>query len=150
MSRNHPSYKDDQFDLERFVVAQQNIYPRAIAEIETGQKVSHWMWFIYPQLRGLGRSYKSQFYGISSLAEARAYLSHEILGTRLRQCVSALLNLNGRTAFEIFGEVDEKKLSSSLTLFRMASNEAIFTEALDKYFGGQNDESTLVILEQSG
>ena len=104
------------------------------------------MWFIFPQLKGLGRSYESQVYGISGLDEAKAYLSHETLGVRLKECVSSLLTVVNRSALEIFGSVDEMKLRSSLTLFKVASAEAIFDEALEKFFGGEPDTSTLKLL----
>jgi len=94
--------KNDPFNLERFVLAQRNTYSQALSEIARGRKTSHWMWFIFPQVKGLGRSYEAQLYGISGLDEARAYLSHEILGARLRECVSALLNVENRTALAIF------------------------------------------------
>jgi uncharacterized protein (DUF1810 family) len=132
--------------LERFVLAQRNTYARALSEIKRGQKSSHWMWFIFPQLKGLGRSYESRLYGISGLDEAEAYLSHEILGDRLNECVSTLLTVTDRTALEIFGSVDEMKLRSSLTLFKVASAEPIFDEALGKFFGGKLDSATLKLL----
>jgi uncharacterized protein (DUF1810 family) len=140
----------DRFDLERFVRAQANTYSQALSEIASGRKASHWMWFIFPQVRGLGRSYRSTFYGIASLDEARAYLAHEVLGKRLRECVSTLLQLDGRSALEIFGPIDEIKLRSSLTLFKTASDDPIFGNALEKYFNGQPDGMTLEILKTAG
>lgn len=139
------SVRDD-FNLERFVLAQRNVYSLALSEIIRGRKTSHWMWFIFPQVKGLGRSYESQLYGIGDLCEARAYLAHEFLGNRLRECVSALLRIENRTALEIFGPIDEMKLRSSLTLFNAASEEAIFDQAIDRYFNGQTDDLTLGIL----
>lgn len=139
------SVRDD-FNLERFVLAQRNVYSQALSEIIRGRKTSHWMWFIFPQVKGLGRSYESQLYGIGDLSEARAYLAHEVLGNRLRECVSALLRIENRTALEIFGPIDEMKLRSSLTLFNAASEEAIFDQAIDRYFNGQTDDLTLGIL----
>lgn len=136
----------DDFNLERFVLAQRNVYSQALSEIIRGRKTSHWMWFIFPQVKGLGRSYESQLYGIGDLSEARAYLAHEVLGNRLRECVSALLRIENRTALEIFGPIDEMKLRSSLTLFNAASEEAIFDQAIDRYFNGQTDDLTLGIL----
>jgi uncharacterized protein (DUF1810 family) len=138
--------QNDKFDLERFVLAQRNIYSRALSEIARGQKTSHWMWFIFPQVKGLGRSYEAQLYGISGLDEAKLYLSHEVLGDRLRKCVSALMHVEGRTALEIFGPIDEMKLRSSLTLFKTAADEQIFDAALQKHFGGQTDNLTLELL----
>lgn len=139
------SVRDD-FNLERFVLAQRNVYSLALSEIIRGRKTSHWMWFIFPQVKGLGRSYESQLYGIGDLSEARAYLAHDVLGNRLRECVSALLRIENRTALEIFGPIDEMKLRSSLTLFNAASEEAIFDQAIDRYFNGQTDDLTLGIL----
>lgn len=136
----------DDFNLERFVLAQRNVYSQVLSEIIRGRKTSHWMWFIFPQVKGLGRSYESQLYGIGDLSEARAYLAHEVLGNRLRECVSALLRIENRTALEIFGPIDEMKLRSSLTLFNAASEEAIFDQAIDRYFNGQTDDLTLGIL----
>ena len=142
--------QNDEFDLERFVLAQRNIYSQALSEMARGRKTSHWMWFIFPQVKGLGRSYESQLYGISGLNEAKAYLSHEILGKRLRESVSALLRVHNRTALEIFGSIDEMKLRSALTLFKAASNEQIFDDALEKFFSGQPDTVTLKILGVTG
>ena len=138
--------ENDKFNLERFVLAQRNTYARALSEIKCGRKSSHWMWFIFPQMKGLGRSYESQLYGISGLEEAKAYLSREILGSRLKECVSSLLTVENRTAREIFGPVDEMKLRSSLTLFKFASAEPIFDEALGKFFDGKLDTETLKLL----
>ena len=136
----------DDFNLERFVLAQRNVYSQALSEIIRGRKTSHWMWFIFPQVKGLGRSYESQLYGIGDLSEARAYLAHDVLGNRLRECVSTLLRIENRTALEIFGPIDEMKLRSSLTLFNAASEEVIFDQAIAKYFNGQTDDLTLGIL----
>ena len=136
----------DDFNLERFVLAQRNVYSQVLSEIIRGRKTSHWMWFIFPQVKGLGRSYESQLYGIGDLSEARAYLAHDVLGNRLRECVSTLLRIENRTALEIFGPIDEMKLRSSLTLFNAASEEAIFDQAIDRYFNGQTDDLTLGIL----
>ena len=134
------------FNLERFVLAQRNVYSQVLSEIIRGRKTSHWMWFIFPQVKGLGRSYESQLYGIGDLSEARAYLAHDVLGNRLRECVSTLLRIENRTALEIFGPIDEMKLRSSLTLFNAASEEVIFDQAIVKYFNGQTDDLTLGIL----
>ncbi len=122
---------DERFDLERFVQAQQAVYAAVCAELRAGAKRSHWMWFIFPQLRGLGSSPSAQHYGLASLAEARAYLDHPVLGARLRECTRCLLLLEGRSAAEIFGYPDELKLRSCLTLFeRAAPQEELFGEAL--------------------
>jgi uncharacterized protein (DUF1810 family) len=138
---------DERFDLERFVQAQQAVYAAVCAELRAGAKRSHWMWFIFPQLRGLGSSPSAQHYGLASLAEARAYLDHPVLGARLRECTRCLLLLEGRSAAEIFGYPDELKLRSCLTLFeRAAPQEELFGEALRKYYGGQPDVRTLELL----
>lgn len=131
------------FKLERFVQAQQAVYSTVLTELRTGEKRSHWMWFIFPQYAGLGRSATAQHYAIKSLTEARAYLAHPLLGKRLRECVTILLGLEGRTAEEIFGYPDVLKLRSSLTLFELISNDKLFADALEKYYDGARDEATL-------
>ena len=138
---------DDSFILRRFVEAQDPIYDQALAELRRGRKTSHWMWFIFPQIAGLGSSAMSRRFAISSLAEARAYLAHPLLGPRLRECVATVLGVEGRSATEIFGRPDDMKLHSSLTLFAQASDETIFREALDRFFGGKFDAATLERLE---
>ena len=129
--------------LERFVKAQEGIYPRALAELKAGKKQSHWMWFIFPQIAGLGHSAMAQTYAIASLDEARTYLAHPLLGARLRECCTAVLAVDGKTAHQIFGSPDDLKLRSSLTLFDLASPNDIFQAALDKYFSGDADPLTL-------
>lgn len=136
----------DPFNLARFVVAQEAVYERALAEIRRGRKTSHWMWFIFPQLAGLGRSAIAERFAIGSVEEARAYLAHPVLGPRLRAITEALQDLIGVAAEDVFGSVDAMKLRSSLTLFAAASNELLFTAALDRWFGGQRDQPTLDIL----
>ena len=139
----------DPFQLQRFVDAQERQFEVALAELEGGRKQSHWMWFIFPQLAGLGRSPTAQFYGIRSLHEARAFIAHPILGERYRQSVEALTRWAGaRTAVEILGEVDALKLRSSLTLFEAASGDPLFAQALEAFFEGP-DEATLQILKRS-
>jgi len=134
----------DPYDLDRFVRAQDPVIAQACAELRNGRKTSHWMWFVFPQIAGLGMSAMSQRYAISSLEEARAYLQHPVLGTRLRLCVSLLLEVEGRSAHEIFGSPDDMKLRSSLTLFEYAAPEdPIFRQALDRYFDGAEDQATL-------
>jgi len=133
----------DPFDLDRFVAAQAGSYDTALAEIQRGAKRSHWMWYIFPQIAGLGRSDMAQRYAIRSLDEARAYLAHPILGVRLRQCVAALQDLIGLTAGVVFGDIDATKLRSSLTLFIEAGAGPLFTAALDRWFEGAKDEATL-------
>ncbi|MFL6026969.1 MAG: DUF1810 domain-containing protein [Friedmanniella sp.] len=135
----------DEVDLERFVRAQDEAgtYRQALAELGRGRKVSHWMWFVFPQLAGLGRSSTAQYYALRSLAEAEAYLAHPVLGPRLRECAEVLAGLTGRTADEVFGGIDAVKLRSSMTLFsRAAPEERVFAAVLDRYFGGQPDPAT--------
>jgi uncharacterized protein (DUF1810 family) len=137
------------FDLERFVAAQDDggTYLSALAELRAGRKTSHWMWFVFPQIAGLGTSPTSRRYAISSLEEARHYLAHPVLGPRLEEVIRALLHLQGRTASDIFGSVDAMKLRSSLTLFAQAAPESsLFGDALDRYFAGAEDSATLALL----
>ena len=135
------------FELERFVDAQATDYPTALAELKSGRKRSHWIWYVFPQLRGLGVSHASHTYGIAGLTEARAYLDHPILGPRLRECVATLLGHAGRSAAEILGDLDATKLRSCLTLFMAAApNEPLFTEALRRFYGGELDPKTVALL----
>ena len=139
----------EQDALERFVSAQdaRGTYDAALAELRAGRKTSHWMWFVFPQLAGLGLSEMSRRYAIASLDEARAYLAHPVLGPRLQECARALLGLDGRTATEILGPVDAVKLRSSLTLFaRAAPEDPLFGEVLDRYFDGRPDDATDALL----
>ena len=137
----------DPHNLQRFVDAQDGVIDTALVELRRGRKDSHWMWFVFPQLAGLGRSPTAQFYGIASLEEARAYLDHPLLGPRLTQCVEALLPWAGQRGVEdILGPVDAMKLRSSLTLFEAASSEPLFGQALDAFFSGERDERTLEML----
>lgn len=136
----------DPFNLERFVAAQQNVYEQALAELRLGKKLSHWMWFIFPQLAALGSSRASTFYGIGSLEEARAFLSHDVLGPRLGQCTRAACRHDRRSAFEIFG-ADDVKFRSSMTLFAAAKpDQECFSQAIDQFFGGVRDAATLAFL----
>jgi uncharacterized protein (DUF1810 family) len=135
----------DTYDLERFVTAQDSggTYDRAVEELRRGRKVSHWMWFIFPQIAGLGFSATSRRYAISGLAEAQAYLAHPVLGPRLRECASLVVQAQAPSAVRIFGDIDAQKLQSSMTLFlRAAPDEPIFQQVLDQYFGGQADAGT--------
>lgn len=137
---------DDRFDLDRFVKAQGGVYDVALGELRAGRKRSHWMWYVFPQLAGLGSSPTAQAYAIRSLQEARAYLAHPVLGPRLVECVQAVNAVRERSACDIFGYPDELKFRSSLTLFLLAAAseaKAPFQRALDKYFGGQGDALTL-------
>lgn len=138
---------EDRFDLSRFVQAQAGVYEQVVAELRAGRKRSHWMWFVFPQLAGLGHSAMAQRYAIASLDEARAYLEHPVLGARLRECSALVLAVQGKTAHEIFGSPDDLKFHSSMTLFhRAAPAEPVFGECLRKYFAGQEDASTLARL----
>lgn len=135
-------------DLERFVRAQQGTYPSVLAELRDGRKTGHWIWFVFPQIVGLGRSELSGFYAIGSLGEARAYLAHPVLGPRLRECAAALLSVPGRTAEQILGGIDAVKVRSSMTLFhRAAPEEPLFRQVLDRYYAGLEDELTIARLD---
>jgi uncharacterized protein (DUF1810 family) len=130
--------------LERFVTAQAQIMPRVLAELGAGRKQSHWMWFIFPQIIGLGHSFRGEYFAIAALDEARAYLAHPLLGPRLRQCTELVLAVEGKSANEIFGSPDDLKFRSSMTLFAQAAPQgALFRTALEKYFGGERDQQTL-------
>ena len=140
---------DDRYDLERFVTAQNagSTYDRAVGELLAGFKSSHWMWFVFPQIAGLGQSPTSRQFAISSAAEATAYLEHPVLGSRLRECARILAGLKGRSADQIFGSVDAMKLRSSMTLFhRAAPDEALFSQVLTRYFDGIPDHATDALL----
>jgi uncharacterized protein (DUF1810 family) len=141
---------NDTYALDRFVSAQDGIYDIALGEIRRGAKRSHWMWFIFPQIAGLGSSPMARRYAIGSLDEAQAYLEHPVLGPRYRQCLAALQDLGDTTADTIFGGIDAIKLRSSLTLFEKASGEPLFGAALDRWFDGQRDDRTLAMLGPSG
>jgi uncharacterized protein (DUF1810 family) len=133
----------DRYDLERFVVAQDRVYEGALAELRRGSKTGHWMWFVFPQVAGLGLSAMSQRYAIASLDEARAYLRHEVLGPRLRECAAVVSATRGRSAEQIFGDIDAVKLRSSMTLFvRADPDEPVFQRVLDEFFDGVPDPAT--------
>lgn len=138
---------DDPHGLARFVEAQRDSYERALSELRAGAKRSHWMWFVFPQVAGLGLSPMARRYAIASLDEARAYLAHPILGERLRACTDAVNGVSGRTANEVFGAPDDTKFRSSMTLFAHADPaDARFRAALDRYYGGGEDPRTVEIL----
>lgn len=146
----------DPYELGRFLEAQSHCYARVLQELAAGQKTSHWMWFIFPQLKGLGLSATARRFGLSGLEEARAYLAHPLLGSRLRECTRTVLAVEGRTAHEIFGSPDDLKLRSCLTLFARAAVAAppagenrVFGEALAKYYSGEPDPRTLELLTSS-
>ena len=141
--------RDDPFDLGRFTAAQASVHDRALAELRAGRKRSHWMWFIFPQIDGLGYSATARHYAIQSLEEARAYLDHPVLGPRLRECAEAVLTVDGRSAAEVFGSPDDLKLWSCMTLFaRVSAPESVFVRVLDKYFHGTQDAGTLQIVQR--
>jgi uncharacterized protein (DUF1810 family) len=135
----------DQYELKRFVEAQEGVYEQACAELRAGRKRSHWIWFVFPQIRGLGSSPTAIRYAISGIDEARAYLAHPVLGARLRECARIVVDVDGKTVSEIFGYPDDLKFHSSMTLFAKASEDCpdVFGEALEKYFGGEMDQGTL-------
>jgi len=140
---------NDLYHLQRFIDAQERDYQLALSEIRAGHKRSHWMWYIFPQYEGLGFSPVSIHFSIKSPDEARAYLGHTILGPRLRECVDALLSINGRSAHQIFGSPDDLKLKSSMTLFAFVSpKESIFERVIDKYYEGQRDQKTIELFRR--
>jgi uncharacterized protein (DUF1810 family) len=141
--------EDDLFGLQRFVEAQRGDYQPALSELRAGRKTGHWIWFIFPQMKGLGFSQASQFYGLSGAEEARAYLAHPILGPRLRDCVEAMLSPRGKSADDVLGSTDALKFRSSMTLFaRSAPQEGLFLTALARFFEGHEDEKTLALLKK--
>ena len=138
---------EDPFDLARFLSAQAGVYPQVVTELGAGQKRSHWIWFIFPQMKGLGLSSHSQFYGIGSLEEAEAYWHHPVLGPRLEECTILVNQVQKQPIERILGSPDDLKFRSSMTLFsRAAPDTAVFSQALDKYFGGKLDQLTLELL----
>ena len=134
--------------LDRFIKAQENTYLVALKEIKNGRKQSHWMWYIFPQIKGLGMSETSRYYGIDGEEEAKAYLDNEILGSRLREITSELLKLNIDNPVNIFGTIDAMKLKSSMTLFDYVSDYKIFSQVLNKYYNGEIDEKTILLCEK--
>lgn len=134
--------------LDRFIKAQENTYLVALNEIKNGRKQSHWMWYIFPQIKGLGMSETSRYYGIDDEEEAKAYLDNEILGSRLREITSELLKLNIDNPVDIFGTIDTMKLKSSMTLFDYVSDDKIFSQVLNKYYNGEIDEKTILLCEK--
>lgn len=129
--------------LQRFIDAQEKVYSQVVTELREGEKRSHWMWYIFPQILGLGKSETARFYAIVDLREARAYLDHPLLGQRLRECAQLMVNVNNRTARQILGFPDDLKLRSSMTLFSMVSDTPVFQWVLDKYYDGETDRETL-------
>jgi uncharacterized protein (DUF1810 family) len=151
-SRGTEMTSGDGFDLERFVTAQQPVFETVLAELRAGRKRSHWMWFVFPQLRGLGQSSTARYYGIASLEEARAYLAHPLLGPRLDLCTRVVLGSEGPSLRAIFGSPDDMKFRSCMTLFSMVTDDPTnpFREALDRWCGGLPDERTLALVDASG
>ncbi|MBV4482273.1 DUF1810 domain-containing protein [Pseudomonas khavaziana] len=140
----------DTFNLSRFVEAQRPVFSRVMDELRAGRKTSHWMWFVFPQLQGLGRSDMAGRFAITGLAEARAYLEHELLGPRLEACVAAVLQHRGVSAEQIFGSPDDLKFRSCLTLFKsVPSDPAVYQQALEQFYSGEPDRKTLLLLGQS-
>jgi uncharacterized protein (DUF1810 family) len=140
---------NDRFDLTRFISAQKMVYARVLFELRNGRKRSHWMWFIFPQIDGLGNSSTTKLYAIKSIEEAQEYINHPVLGKRLKECVESVLEIEGRSISEIFGYPDDLKLKSSMTLFEsVADSDSIFSSVLDKYFNGARDSRTLNLLEK--
>ena len=138
----------EKFNLQRFLDAQQGDYERALTEVRNGRKYSHWIWYIFPQLKGLGMSYNSQYYGISGKEEAEAYLSHPVLGERLREITSAFLQLKSKTAEEVFGSLDAMKVLSCMTLFNEVAPGDLFRQVIDRYYQGEKDEMTKRMLDK--
>lgn len=138
---------DDPFDLQRFVDAQDRVYDRVLAELRAGAKRSHWIWFIFPQLSGLGSSSTAKLFGIESVEEARALLAHPVLGPRLRECTRLVASIEGRSVEEVFGWPDNLKVRSSMTLFAQATDDnADFLGVLEKFYAGKQDTRTLDLL----
>ena len=133
----------DPFDLARFVAAQSPVMDQVLAELRAGRKRTHWMWFVFPQIAGLGQSAMARRYAIASLAEARAYLVHPVLGGRLETCTGLANAVQDRSALEVFGAPDDAKFRSSMTLFKHAGDKTVFEEALVKYFAGEEDAATV-------
>ena len=139
---------EDEFLLQRFIQAQSHLYSDVISELKQGHKISHWMWFIFPQVEGLGRTSTAEKYAIKSMGEAKAYIAHPILGNRLRECTELVLEIDGFSANQIFGYPDDLKFNSSITLFKqVAEDNKIFKDATVKYFDGQEDILTINILK---
>ena len=139
----------DPFELSRFLKGQDRVYDRVLSELRSGRKRTHWMWFVFPQIEGLGYSSTTQYYSIKSKEEARQYLNHPLLGKRLRECAESILALEGLSASRIFGYPDDLKLKSSMTLFTsVVEPQSVFSRVLEKYFQGNRDERTLALLDR--
>jgi len=142
--------REDPFDLRRFLTAQERNYASVVAELRSGQKQTHWIWYIFPQIDGLGHSPTARLYAIKSIEEARQYLSHPILGARLLECAELVLSIEGRSVSAIFGYPDDLKLKSSMSLFASVAENphSVFIRVIEKYFNGEPDERTLALLER--
>ena len=137
-------------NISRFLSAQQNIYTHVLKELQNGNKTTHWMWFIFPQIEGLGNSQTAKYYSITTIEEAKEYLMHPILGKRLLECTNIIAGIENKTADEIFGSIDTMKLRSCMTLFNfIAPEQKVFADVLKKYFNGEEDELTLSILKKA-
>lgn len=148
---NNQTDAADPFCLNRFIDAQENVYQQVLAELEQGRKRTHWIWFIFPQIEGLGHSSMAGRYAIKSLDEARAYLRHPVLGARLTECTEKVIAIDGKSIATIFGYPDDMKFRSCMTLFSsIAGPESVFSAALEKYFHGEKDAMTLALLGQTG
>ncbi|MBW9279502.1 DUF1810 domain-containing protein [Bacteroides fragilis] len=141
---------DMEYNLNRFVEAQNNVYEQVVKELRQGRKTSHWMWYIFPQIKELGYSSTAMYYAISSLDEATEYLNHPVLGYRLTECCQILLRLENKTAEDILGNIDAMKLKSSMTLFSLISDNPVYNQVLAKYFNEMKDNATLRIIESGG
>ena len=149
MSQTSQLESNDHFDLTRFIIAQEMVYSRVLFELRNGRKRTHWMWFIFPQIGGLGNSSTTKRYAIKSIEEAQEYLNHPLLGKRLKECAETVLAVEGRSISEIFGYPDDLKLKSSTTLFEnVADSDPIYASMLNKYFNGERDIRTLNLLEK--
>lgn len=146
MESHHIFKRAEAYSLDRFVAAQERMYGRALAEVRNGKKLTHWIWYIFPQLRGLGSSNNSLYYGIEGECEAWAYLQHPVLGSRLKEITAVLLNLNVANIKEVFGELDAMKVCSCMTLFREVAEDDLFEKVINRYFHGVADGKTLQLL----
>lgn len=137
------------YNLQRFLDAQQGVYEQALTEVQNGRKYSHWIWYIFPQLKGLGMSYNAHYYGIDGKEEAAAYLAHPVLGKRLREITSAFLQLKAQSAQDVFGSLDAMKVLSSMTLFNEVALDDLFQQVIDLYYQGKPDERTKMMLDNN-
>lgn len=137
------------YNLQRFLDAQQGVYEQALTEVQNGRKYSHWIWYIFPQLKGLGMSYNAHYYGIEGKEEAAAYLAHPVLGKRLREITSAFLQLKAQSAQDVFGSLDAMKVLSSMTLFNEVAPDDLFQQVIELYYQGKPDERTKMMLDNN-